>query len=88
MRGGTRTAAGARRARQPPQNTAAPTHVTYGFGRGGDVLDDHLALGAQVLFTQRRFAILVQVHVLLRTHAHTHTRERERERRRGGVKNA
>lgn len=39
--------------------------LTYRFGRGWDVLDHHLAFGAQVLFSQRRFAILIQVHVLL-----------------------
>lgn len=28
------TVAGVQRARQPPENTAALTHVTYRFGRG------------------------------------------------------
>lgn len=65
---GTQALVSIQRPRQPWQNTAALTRVTYRFGRGRNVLDNHLALGAQVLFAQRRFAILVQVHVLLRTH--------------------
>lgn len=64
-RGGALAAAAVQRARQPRQNQPALAHVTYGFGCGRDVLDDHLALGAQVLLAQRCFAILVQVHVLL-----------------------
>lgn len=41
--------------------------LTYRLGRGWDVLDHHLPFGAQVLLAQRRFAFLVQVHVLLET---------------------
>lgn len=51
-----------------PLKKKASTDVTYRFGGGRDVLDDHLAFGTQVLFTQWRFAFLVQVHVLLHTH--------------------
>lgn len=43
--------------------------LTYRFGRSWDVLDHHLPLGAQILLTQRRFAFLIQVHVLLKTQA-------------------
>lgn len=79
VRGGTPAVAAAQRPRQPRQNAAALTHVTYGFGSGRDVLDDHLALGAQVLLAQRRFAILVQVHVLLHTRTHTGENEHMRD---------
>lgn len=41
--------------------------LTYRFCSGWDVLDNHFALGAQVLSTQRSFAFLIQVHVLLKT---------------------
>lgn len=43
--------------------------LTYRFGRSWDVLDHHLSFGAQILLTKRRFAFLVQVHVLLETQA-------------------
>lgn len=42
--------------------------LTYRFGSSRDVLDHHLAFGAQIFSTQRGFAFLIQVHVLLETH--------------------
>lgn len=54
---------------QSRQSTRADSG-TYGFGGGGDVLDHHLTFGAQVFAAERRFAFLVQVHVLLETHRH------------------
>lgn len=52
--------------------------LTYRLGRGWDVLDHHLPFRAQVLLAQRRFAFLVQVHVLLETQARRtfHLRQR------------